>query len=336
MGIKTESSRTVLDGLYKEINMLALNDARNNSLPYTEELPFPEDMNVVNGKHLGDINKIHLELKAGAIGAKSLKWIYGADAALAGLEVKSGQEPILAVANIMRNGKAETDIQSIYLLDQFTEKSLERIFSPEKIEEKVLSENSEKAKKQIKIITQNMLKNISEYDSGIKEAKTREAMRKNIKNIYSKNNPAIGEVTETKKNLFESYLPQQKTIFTYLNSYYTQQKSGIVFQNNLTPEEKQKRTSEFINAVKELAEMDSPLLAQTLSESYFFAERTTHLGFSPERIFTQEDRTKEQNVLAPKAAELQKKEPEKIKTREKEVERLRSNSRQIKPPTRGH
>ena len=337
MGLKTTDSKEVQENIYRDINMLALKNIKNDTLPYINNLPFPEDMNIVNGKHLGDINKIHLELKAASIGAKSLKWIYSADAAMAGLEIKPSEEPVLAVANISRNGKKETDIQNIYLMDQFTDESVKRIFEPEKIEALVLSEKNSKAKRKIKIIIQNMLKNISEYDSGINEAKTRELMRKNIKNNFSKNGPSLEDITETKNKLFNSYNSEQKTIFNFLNAYYTQQKSGMVFYDNLSPEEKQTKIKAFIKAVENLAKKDSPLLAQTLCESYFFADRTTHLGFTPERIITPEDKKQNISVLAPKAAELNREDRNiEIAARQKEVERLRSSSRQIKPPVRGH
>lgn len=49
----------------------------DGTIPYLNDKPLPQDMNVVTGRHLADINKAQLELKAAEIGAKSLKWIYG-------------------------------------------------------------------------------------------------------------------------------------------------------------------------------------------------------------------------------------------------------------------
>lgn len=87
--IKVYSMHIMAEDIYKNINDLTKDCIQNNTLPYLNDSPLPQDMNIVNGRHLGDINKIQLELKAGQIGAKSLKWIYGADAALMGLELKT-------------------------------------------------------------------------------------------------------------------------------------------------------------------------------------------------------------------------------------------------------
>lgn len=58
------------------------------AIPFATDKPLPQDMNVVSGTHLSDINRLQLELKATQIGAKSQMWIYGADAAILGLELK--------------------------------------------------------------------------------------------------------------------------------------------------------------------------------------------------------------------------------------------------------
>lgn len=129
-GIKTYSLKIAALDIYKTVNSLMAENIRNGTVPYFKENPLPQDMNIVNGRHSGDINKILIELKAAKIGAKSLRWIYGADASLLGLELKANgnnpsfdTEPLVCFANMKKNG-SELDAQCVYLLDQFSDESI--------------------------------------------------------------------------------------------------------------------------------------------------------------------------------------------------------------------
>lgn len=129
-GIRTYALIVSAWDIYKNVNNLMAKNIRNGTVPYFEEKPLPQDMNVVNGRHSGDINKILIELKAAKIGVKSLRWIYGADAALLGLVLKSDSanpefdsEPLVCFANMKGNGSG-LDAQCVYLLDQFTDESI--------------------------------------------------------------------------------------------------------------------------------------------------------------------------------------------------------------------
>ena len=203
--IKTYPVETLTDSIHNEINILMLDCIKNNRVPYIQNKPLPQDVNIVNGHHLGDINKVYLELKAASMNAKSLKWIYGADAALIGLEKKSDAKPLMITGNVRGN----LDSQSIYLIDQFTEDSLNKALS--------FSRSDEDKKK--RIIAQNMIKNISEYDAGTAEFGLREQKRKNISNNF-KNPTVLKAVKEAYENAFSSYDSYQKTIFSALNNYY--------------------------------------------------------------------------------------------------------------------
>lgn len=129
-GIKTYSLKIAAMDIYKTVNSLMAENIRNGTVPYFMKNPLPQDINIVNGRHSGDINKILIELKAAKIGAKSLRWIYGADASLLGLELKANgtnpnfdTKPLICFANIKKNS-SELDAQCVYLLDQFSDKSI--------------------------------------------------------------------------------------------------------------------------------------------------------------------------------------------------------------------
>jgi len=358
--IKVYSMHVMANDIYRNINELMKDCLDNKSVPYLEEIPLPQDMNIVNGRHLGDINKIQLELKAGQIGAKSLKWIYGADAALMGLELKTAEnspseyqkardksskfntEPVIGLANVRRDVslstsgiRNESDIlhegiqmeaQTIYLLDQFTEKSIEKALTPHKIEESLELRGSEESRKHKKIIAQNMLKNIAEYDSGIKESELRESKRNNIRQNFSQNSDIVSQVKMAHEKLVSNYDNYQRQVFNALKSYYVKQETGLKMGKELSPEQKMHLSI----SLEELSKTDSPRLAQTLADSFFFSERTTHYGFSHQKIYSQLDMDKKHNVLAPKAARFEDRGIESLAA-ERTRDKLREREREFKP-----
>lgn len=360
--IKTYATSVIADDIYRNIAELAKKTIENGVLPYTESKPLPQDMNVVNGRHLGDINKIQLELKAASIGAKSLQWIYGADAVVLGLELKStnasefqtaksqnpnfNTDPIIGFANVPRDLALKTDknvaqiaaeglgmeAQTIYLLDQFTEKSLIRAFNERKIEENVTRVGNDDARRLIKTISKNVIKNIAEYNSGMKEKDLRDSMRKNV--IKNYNDPKIKQnIIETHSLIFSKYSEEQKIVFNQLTKYFTSQKSGITFDEKISPEDKRKKDTVFLKAFEILAKDDSRGLSKVLSDAFFFADRTTHLDFAYERIYIEADRNKQMKVLSPQAAKFEKEsqQPEiLIDQREKDI--LRKHERQLQIP----
>ena len=166
LNIKTVSVEEAAGNIYKDINELTLQNIEAGTLPFLRDMntenPLPQDMNMATeGGHFGDINKILLELKAAKTGAKSLKWISGANAGVLGLELKDGKnndsKPIMAFANLRRNSSDELDAQGVYLLDQFTEESLKRVYDTKEIENTVLLDGSDGAKKKKSIIFANAI-----------------------------------------------------------------------------------------------------------------------------------------------------------------------------------
>ena len=310
-----------LNELYKNINMQVLDCISKGTVPYVQEKPLPQDMNVVNGRHFGDINKISLELKASQIGAKSLKWIYKADADCIGLELKDGidSSPLVVYANVNRNGDGRTESQEIYLLDQFTEESVRNIL------ELTRTDGASKKEIQRRAVAQNMIRNIAEYDSGAGEKPLRESKRRNI-SFNLKNTETLKKVSSAYSNAAEYYDESQKLIFGILSGYYIKQETGLSLQKPLSEEQ----SASFIDALRANAGVDSPRLARTLAESFLYSERLTHYEFTPERIYTQDDLNKSLAVFAPSASCFEPKNVLSLE-KDKEIERIRERGHEIKP-----
>lgn len=309
--IKTYPVEALTDSIHNEINNLMRDCIKNNRIPYIQSKPLPQDVNVVNGHHLGDINKVYLELKAASIGSESLKWIYGADAALIGLEKKADAEPLMITGNV----RGKVDSQSIYLLEQFTEDSLNKALS--------YSRSDDDKKK--KTIAQNMIRNITEYDSGTVEAQLRENKRKNISNNLKSQN-ILKEIKQAFVNATSEYDNSQKTIFSALNNYYIKQETGLELNKPMTEQEK----NELLLALEKTANTPSPRLALTLAESFLYSQRMTHYDFEQNRIFTKEDYDKKLSVTAPKAAEFEPNKSLELE-RDKDIERIRERELEVKP-----
>lgn len=310
------------EDIYTEINLLMVDCIKNNRVPYIQENPLPQDMNIVNGKHLGDINKIQLELKAAHIGAKSLKWIYGADAAFIGLELKDDIDtnPVVAFANIKRKTTG-TEAQAVYLLDQFTDESLKKALDI------CLEESPDKQKKNI---SQNMIRFISEYDSGKNEASLRENKRKNISE-NTKNPETLKTMNEAMKNISSDYDSAQMLVFSRLNNYYIRQETGLALGKSLTENEKKV----LVNNLELLAKVPSSRLAATLTNAFLYSQRMTHYGFSPDFVYTKDDLNKELKVHAPEASKFIPK-PSKTRTKDNSIDRIPEREQEIKSPEPTH
>ncbi|MBO4858722.1 MAG: hypothetical protein J5527_09420 [Treponema sp.] len=298
--IRTYPVDVVCESLSHDICRYMKECIENGSVPYVQDLPLPQDMNVINGRHLGDINKVLLELKAGSSGSKSLRWINGSDAAFMELELKDDStEPLLFLANIKRNVscKSETEVQTVYLLDQFSETSIFHALKYSRSDNGIASEINSPVFRQKKIFAQNMIKNTSEYDTGISESFVRENKRKNIKR-NTEVRDFLKKLSSAYRNSAGRYEKERKFIFHALNDYYIRQETGLNLHRKLSDEQK----DELLSYLEILSENSSSVLSKTLTESFLYSQRMTHYGFEKDRLFTKEDLSKNITVKAPKAA----------------------------------
>lgn len=309
--------------LTNEINSMMKDCIAQNSIPYFKEKPFPQDMNIITGKHLADINKVQLDLKAGQIHADSLKWIYGKDACDAGLKLKLNEQPLVFFANLISeknnllDENISTDLQEVYLLDQFTPESISETLNF--VQKEPVNENE----KYRMALAKNMLKNITEYDSGINEKNFREIKRKNIsencsdKSILFKMNNAFNNATK-------NYTEEQKNIFNLISNYFILQETGINLGEPLGENEKK----ELYEALKNLSSDNSPKLAETLADCFLYSDRMTHYHFEQNRIYSASDLEKDLKTFAPAANSFEPKTEIEI---EKNTGRNIERERNIKP-----
>lgn len=346
--------------IYRTVNSLALGNTEAGTLPFVTgtENPMPQDMEIVTGMRLGDINKVQLELKAARIGAKSLRWVFGGNAALLGLELKSEKEyrdmkaanpgfdtePLVCFANVRRDPSdprgTSVDAQMIYLLDQFTEESVRRLYSPRGIEEAVLRDGNEKGRKMIAGACRNALINISEYDTGLGQEQVRKAMRDNIrKNLAThedgSENAVREEIFSARQEIGRDLSPEQKQLFEQLNTYFTAQQTGLRFTSRLTPEQEAERKESLTRTFRQLAEKDTPALTELMTDAYLFTDRTARIDFSLDKVYTKSDRKAKARVLSPAAAKFERDRHGRNTGEERKVERERVHERKAPAQTRG-
>lgn len=272
MQIETVPLSEALDSTFKKVNSISQSLSEENN-PYCADLPLPEDTNLVSGFHLADSNKIMLELAGALEGADSLKWIFGSDAALIGLVLKdAAMQPVFFFANVNRNSRYCLEAQSAYLIDQFTKESVTEAFRflAEKQNESVLDV-------QKRAIVQNMIKNTSLYNSGFSEENILELKRQNV-NANFTDPSLVNKIRFCYDNISEGYDEDQNNVFSFLESYYLRQQTGLILD---APSK-----DVFLESFRKLAASDSPKLFHVMCSSFLFADRMTHLDFTPERIYS--------------------------------------------------
>ncbi len=318
-GIKAEGTENDVNQMPDEIQKLLLESIDKNALPYIAKEPLPQDMNVISGKRMSDANKILLELKAAAIGAKSLEWIYEKDAEALALEAKKQAErfdiePITCYANVSRDGGKTYHIetQKAYLLGQFTDESVARAMNPEKVIEKNLVKNDEEAKKLIALLSRRFIKNHSEYHTGFAEEKIRSQMKANVKENYNPQNETSKKVTEAYNKITKNLSADQKIVSQAMVRHYTKQTTGLDLKSQENEEDIKKS---FRKITK-----DKNALMEVMTAVLFFSDRTFRKEFSLGQVERKNGRT---TAILPFAARIEdraklKRERELAKQREKQ------------------
>lgn len=323
-GIKTYPSTVASQDIWKNINLLTQRNISEDTLPYLQENPLPQDMNLVNGNHLSDISRIELELAGSVAGAKSLEWVFGADAEIIGLELKpNGGDAVVISKHIDRGeGSSRIDCQNAYLFDQFTEESRARLFDPN-LSQILEGLSDENARARIKTIVHNVINNMDEYHRGERELPLIRQKRNNLKQNIG-NNFIQQKIREQTQNLTSGYNTNQKMVFDHLQNYYLQQLTGLSTYN-LDDETKARLSKTF----KELSVMNTSHLAEVLASSFLLSDRKTHYEFEQEQIYFLDDKTKQRNTLVPLAAKMRPSRKE--QNQDKKKDKLRDRDRTLRP-----
>lgn len=298
---------------YKEINSLIKENLRNNTMPFLSGKVFPPNMNIITGKTRMDINREKTDLKAASIGATSTMLIYGADAARLGFELKARNpaefqkavkqnpnyncRPIIIQNARERFSDRETgsegrphpespciDCQCAYLLDQFTEKSVERLFTEELPQDKIPYD---------RYMAREIIANRNEYNTGEIQSERTRHIRQNLFLNLQKSSPVFQEIVNKRNSIYENYLPEQKIIFDYYYKHFNEQASGEKLYN-LSPEEKQNLLKAFTGLINKIDENKenkniSGIISRTIFDALSFSERLTHYNFALEPIYARDE-----------------------------------------------
>lgn len=341
--IITQSPVDDLISEYSEMNNLIKQNLENHTMPYNFENPFPMNINIVNGNNLdSDINIDKVELKARSIGAKSTMFIYGADAGFLGLELKSYNKNEYDEAKTnnsnfnceplnIRISLADTDTiycQKAYLLDQFTNESVSRLYDVEAL--KSYLNYSPKYQELVENIANQIISNTYRYNENlerkymgidengrlkykIETPEERDARYHNTKkNIFlnmnkDMNTTGYKSFTNHLSNLTNRYFPQQKQLFDVMMKYHINQKCpGYVSFTQQQKDNYDKATASLLLMAESNPTL-SGIITRTMFDGFATSERLSHLNFSIEPVYTQEEnkfRTKQ------KAKAMQPEEPE--------------------------
>ena len=319
---------------YSEINNLIKQNLETNTLPFNHNLPLPLDTNVITGNHFSDINKQKIELKVASIGSKRNLWIFGADAQYLGLELKStipseykaakkinknfNCEPVIVQANVRERlftGKANktnivseglgADCQCAYMLDQFTDSSIQKVFSLATLNRK-LSQDFSPVKERSALIAKEIIKNINEYNSGEKDKELRNKKKRNISINSHKNSLVNSSVKENLNNITKNYSSEQKTVFNFYHKHFIEQLSGQKIYY-ISPEKKEELNNAFTKLLEQAETKEKKTaITQTIFDAYTFTERLSHHNFSLEPVYSAEEEKAKQiqlkKIQTPKAA----------------------------------
>lgn len=315
--IKTYAVNIGADGVdphYKEINSLIKENLIHGILPFFGEKPFPPDMNVITGRATPDINSEKILLKASSIGATSTMWIYGADAEYLGLELKSSNptefrdalkknpnfncRPVVIQkvrerfsdrdmrnkTNVLNEGLCR-DAQCAYLLDQFTENSVEKVFNLKRLEKKLDGGKDMKS-----FLARKIIENRIEYNTGKKLAEHTRIAKKNLVTNMKRTSPVFKEIVNKRNADFKNYLPEQKTVYDFCYKRFLEQGSGERLYS-FSDSDRAKIEKSFETLLEKIKDNPkiSGIITRTIFDAYSFSQRLIHRNFSLEPIFTKED-----------------------------------------------
>ncbi|MDR0639670.1 MAG: hypothetical protein LBG27_12345 [Spirochaetaceae bacterium] len=281
-----------------EVQSLLETSCRNRTLPYARDTPLPHNTDVVRNTHCNDINTQTIELKAASIGIERTAWVFGADAEFLGLALRKPEEngpfdpdPVLWFAHIASRPETPVEAQTVYLIDQFTGESLNRLasYAREGPIENYEARGDEEARKRRCLIAQRVLFALHNYDSGLSDTAVhrsrQQAMRENT-------TPGTAGFPVSRKYYIaasNSLGKTQKQLFNIMLNYRSVQNTGtwnIDWNNGKKPEQLYDSMRELIANIRKTARtlFNAQMAAHVLSSPLH--ENTVKLPPAAMRLFT--------------------------------------------------
>lgn len=277
--IETFSPQEYLElTLFDSIAYLADKNISTKRLPYSGN-PMAKNCNVVSGHSLTSIQSVQLELADSLNGNTEQKWIFGADAAAAGLElVKEGSEeyekkkkenPDYNTEPIFLAAKTpKLSVQSAYLLNQFTDESINR----------ALHGTSEEITSLTKVVQSAMRSEMVLNGTTKKELELRHNKRVNFAQNYT-SEKTKNTVKKTLKKIREnlSLGPEESKCFYTCMNYFAQQ-NGCAMKMNEKATQK-----DFMTALENLG---SEFFSKMCFHAHAVSERLSHYQFMFEPVYS--------------------------------------------------
>lgn len=225
-----------------ELNCQAL------SLPFINNQPMPQDINIVRNCPGGAINAQKLELKAAYLGLDRLTWLFGADAEFIGLELKDAEKPIqpdeytshgrfdpdpvLLLAMIRERKSSPLDAQNAYFIDQFTEQSLNRCCALVNQEYRGTPSPDDAGYIPARrgLMVKNILFSLQNYDTGHADTNIHLAKRNAIKDNSRSGSAGFIPARNAYQSYTKNYGNSEKLLFNVIRAY-------TEIQETATPEQ---------------------------------------------------------------------------------------------------
>ncbi|MDR2742360.1 MAG: hypothetical protein LBB98_09440 [Treponema sp.] len=262
-----------------ELQTLLETSCRKGAMPYARELPLPHNTDVVRNIHCNDINTQKIELKAAAIGIERTAWVFGADAEFLGLRLREPEadgpfdpDPLLWFAHIASRPQNPLEAQTAYLIDQFTGASLNRLasYAYEGLPEHYEAREDEETRKRRRLMAQNILFALHNYDSGLSDTALHQSRQQAMKDNTS---PGTAGFPITQKYYAASsggLNKTQKQLFNAMLNYRSVQNTGkrsIDWNNGKPSEQLYDTIRELISDIRKTARtlFNAQMAAQVVS-----------------------------------------------------------------------
>jgi hypothetical protein len=292
--LKPYSPALWLDGLHT----LLETSCRNRTFPYAREIPLPHNTDIVRNTHCNDINTHTIELKAASIGIARTCWVFGADAEFLGLALRTPEahgpfdpDPLLWFAHIRSRPETPVEAQTVYLIDQFSGESLNRLAScaygpPENQE----AAGNEEIQKRHRLMAQHVLFSLHDYDSGLQDAALHQARLKAMKENTTPGTAGFSAAQKYYAASSGALGNTHKQLFNAMLNYRSVQNTGawsIDWNTGRKPEQLYDSIGALIANIRRTARtmFNAHMTAHVLSSP--LRENTPHLPPAAMRLFTE-------------------------------------------------
>jgi hypothetical protein len=203
-------------------------DAAVSAGRFPSDKPLPRDCNAVSRYHADILNGQRIELAAITQGFDRALWIHAADAAFLGLEPRG--DPLRLAARNAGKGGVRFSLQNVYLIDQFSDASLSRLYAwaNPAVNREYASGLGETALRVRNALAVKSVYAIAQYDTGILDAVHRTKAMKNYReNTLSVSGTGFALARDTHRSCLAAIPPPGRSAFEYLRKYHAQQLTAL-------------------------------------------------------------------------------------------------------------